>query len=128
MDDQDLYARALAESTMATGDRVVFDRTALLDRIGGQAALMPRLLALFCSTVDDSLGCLERSAAAADAAEARKLAHTLKGVAANIGADRMHAVIVELETSARKGDVAAIVSGLERLRGEYELFKDVSHE
>ncbi|GEM_PF-5824441 len=128
MNDQDLYAGALSESPVVTVERVIFDRTALLDRIGGQAALLPRLLALFVSTVDDTLACLERSAAAADAVEARKLTHTLKGVAANIGADRMHAVILELETFARKGEVASIVSGLERLRGEYELFKSVAHE
>lgn len=128
MNDQDLCARALSESPVVAVERVIFDRTALLHRIGGQAALLPRLLALFVSTVDDTLACLERSAAAADAVEARKLTHTLKGVAANIGADRMHAVILELETFARKGEVASIVSGLERLRGEYELFKGVAHE
>jgi two-component system sensor histidine kinase/response regulator len=128
MNDQDLCAGALSESPVVAVERVIFDRTALLQRIGGQAALLPRLLALFVSTVEDTLACLERSAAAADAVEARKLTHTLKGVAANIGADRMHAVILELETFARKGEMASIVSGLERLRGEYELFKGVAHE
>lgn len=128
MSNSDRYARALAEFPVAAGEGVVFDRTALIGRIGGQAALLPRLLALFGSTVDDILDCLERSAAAADAAEVRTLAHTLKGVAANMGADRMHAVTVELEAHARQGDVASVVSGLERLRGEYELFKEVAHE
>jgi len=53
---------------------------------------------MFIATVDETLALMEKSAAEKDADESRRLSHTLKGVAANMGADRMYAIIAEIET------------------------------
>ncbi len=113
------------ESTSMADGQDIFNKSALLDRVGGRADLLPRLLSMFLPTVDDILVRLDGVVAGKDSVEARKLSHTLKGVAANIGAERMCAVSVKLEAFARKEELTKFAEEMQYLRAEYELFKSV---
>jgi HPt (histidine-containing phosphotransfer) domain-containing protein len=52
------------------------------------------------------------------------LAHTIKGACANVGAERLRAVIYEIETSARKGDAGAVASRTDDLDKEFALLME----
>jgi PAS domain S-box-containing protein len=103
-----------------------FDRGAFLARLGGQEKQMETFLRLFRKTVEDNLPALRDAAAAGDTDGVRKGAHLLKGISANIGANRMLSVSEELEQSARQGDLAMLAVQAEQLCSEYEFFKGVS--
>lgn len=113
------------ESTSVAVGKDIFNKSDLLDRIGGRSDLLPRLLSLFLANVDDILVRLDGVIAGMDSVEARKLSHTLKGVAANMGAERMCAVSVKLEAFAGKEELAKFAEEMHYLRAEYELFKSV---
>ena len=105
---------------------VIFDRAAFLARLGGQEKQLGLFLTLFRKTVDDNLPGLCAAAAAGDAELVRKGAHLLKGVSANVGADRMQRVSDELELCARQGELAAFEGKAEQLLREYQVFKEVA--
>jgi HPt (histidine-containing phosphotransfer) domain-containing protein len=101
----------------------IFNRSSLLARIGGNAEMIPRFIDLFLESAEDCLSKLEQAVSADDLVTARKVAHTLKGVSGNIGADRMHGVALKMGERVSHGDREGIQSVLAELRDEYVLFK-----
>jgi two-component system, sensor histidine kinase and response regulator len=87
---------------------------------------MEAFLGLFRKTVEENLPALREAAAAGDTDLVRKAAHLLKGVSANVGANRMQGVSDELVQSARQGELSLLEAQTERLFQEYETFKGVT--
>ena len=85
--------RALAE----------LDLTAGLASVNGKHDLYVRLLGKFCATHKDDMALLRGCLSEGDREAARRVAHTLKGLAATFGALHLRAAALELE-SALKGD------------------------
>ena len=104
----------------------IFDRAGFLARLGGQEKHMAAFLALFRKTVEESLPALREAAAAGDVELVRKAAHLLKGVSANVGANRMQSVSDDLVQSARQGELSLLEGKTEQLFQEYEVFKGVT--
>ena len=82
-------------------------------------------LTLFRKTVDENLPGLCQAAVAGDADLVRKGAHLIKGISANIGANRMLTLSGEMEHNARQGDLSTIENQAGQLVREYEQFKEV---
>jgi HPt (histidine-containing phosphotransfer) domain-containing protein len=101
----------------------VFNRSALLARIGGHGEMIQRFVDMFLESVEACLPKLEQAISAQDLEAVRKVAHTLKGVSGNIGADRIHAVVLDMGARARAGDVEGLRTMLAELHGEYVLFR-----
>ncbi|MFD0673564.1 response regulator [Cohnella sp. GCM10027633] len=97
----------------AIGDTL--DREAALRRLGGNAELYGRILALFVSEHANGVALVREALAAGDAAEAANHAHSLKGVAANIGAVRLAEAMARLQSAADGGGDASDVERLLRL-------------
>jgi two-component system, sensor histidine kinase and response regulator len=116
---------ASASSGTATDDsrREIFNRSALLARLGGHGEMIPRFIDMFLESFDGCLPELEWAVLAEDLDTVRKVAHTLKGVAGNIGAARIHAILLDMGALARGGDTQGLRNMLTELHGEYELFK-----
>ena len=84
--------------------------------VRGQESLYLSLLARFVAGQRDFADRLGSALACADTASARRLAHTLKGIAAQIGADRLSRSAGELENAIGRPDGAP--ETLDSLRGE----------
>ena len=101
----------------------------VLRRLGGDRALLRRLLSRFC---ESELDCVTRIRAALAAGEhevATRTAHTLKGLAGNIGAEVVALIAGEVETQLRHGADAAEqdLADLDReLRGLIERIEESS--
>jgi two-component system, sensor histidine kinase and response regulator len=104
----------------------IFDRASFLGRLGGQEKHLEAFLGLFRKTVEENLSLLREAAAAGDADLVRKTAHLLKGVSANVGANRMQSVSDELVQNARRGELSALGPKTEQLFQEYAKFKEVA--
>ncbi len=98
-----------------------FDLRTALARTGGKPALLRRLLLRLPGEFGDSTarieGCLDRG----DLAEARRLAHTLKGVAATLGASALTAAAQATEDAAHTGPTDAVRTCLPTLDGELQV-------
>ncbi|MDR1330108.1 MAG: Hpt domain-containing protein [Oscillospiraceae bacterium] len=73
-----------------------------LTRVGGNMALYKKLLGKFkdgryCEQLDELLK-------SGDIAGATAMAHTLKGVAANLSLSEVHALSLQIETALKSGD------------------------
>jgi HPt (histidine-containing phosphotransfer) domain-containing protein len=106
-----------------TQEAAVFDRQAFLERLGGGEELVPEFLTMFAQTVEEGLPGLEEALAAGDCETVAKIAHMIKGAAANICAERLLQVTKELEASARSGDIAGSRTASTNLAAEFRLFQ-----
>ena len=77
-----------------------------LARLGGNRKLYKKLLLQFRASNVDTLDNIKTALSKGDDKTAGRLAHTVKGVAANIGADQLAAVGAELATALIQGSIA----------------------
>jgi HPt (histidine-containing phosphotransfer) domain-containing protein len=119
------------QSTLVGADQSTLDFPAVdgldpadgLRRVGGNAKLYLKLLRQFASS-QASAGAQIRSALdTGDIESATRLAHTLKGVAGNLGAGPVHAAAAAVEELLRNGSPAgAIHPALEQLALVFDPF------
>ncbi len=100
----------------SSGGKPVFNRGELLDRLGGNQELLKEVIQVFLNDVPLQIENLKKRLAEEEKAAVVRQAHTLKGAAANIGAERVRETAWELEQAAGGGDwekVRAVARALE---------------
>ena len=100
----------------------VFDRAELLERLGGNPELLPRFLQMFITNAAETMSALRSSITNGDAMDIHRHAHTIKGAAANIGADRILACASRMDDMAKSGKLEGIAQQMELLKSEYDHF------
>ncbi len=100
-----------------------FNEAELLDRVGGDRALLREVVRLFFETYPASLAELREAAARRDGEAVHRLAHTFKGMVAHFGAQAAAEAALRLEVMGQTGDLTgaeeactALSAALERLR------------
>ena len=74
-----------------------FDYDTMLNRCAGQPALLERAIAAFSSELEGDLQALADACNSEDAEQIAQAAHRIKGVSANISADRLSQAASDLE-------------------------------
>ena len=98
---------------MDTNNKEFIDVEDALKRVGGNEGLYKRLLGRFID--GDHFGALESAIQSGDTEESAHLAHTLKGVSANLSLAKVTALSAELEQAIKNGnDYAALLSDLKQ--------------
>jgi len=87
-----------------TPESRVLDATGLLERVEGDRELLEELVRLFAQECPANMAAIRQAQEARDAPLLERLAHTLKGASANLGAYRVFTSASELEARARIGD------------------------
>ena len=101
----------------------VFDRQALLTRLGGDEALIQKFVTMFFDSADEHLKLLQQAAEAGDSDQMRAKAHAIKGSAGNVGACALSAAAAELEKAVRELQLAEQPALLTRLVEQFRLFE-----
>jgi signal transduction histidine kinase/DNA-binding response OmpR family regulator/HPt (histidine-containing phosphotransfer) domain-containing protein len=99
--------------------RPVSDQKGLLHCLGGDARVVDRLLEMFFKAAEVNLGHLKDAVRGEDMELIRVYAHTIRGAAVNIGAERIAFVSERMETLARSGDLAGATGEIEALAACY---------
>jgi two-component system sensor histidine kinase/response regulator len=94
------------------------DRATGLRRVAGNEALYDKLLLDFRRDYAASAGRIRAAVGEGRRADAEREAHTLKGVAGNIGATDLHRASQELDAALRLGDLARAASLLPEVERE----------
>ncbi|MCX5793401.1 MAG: response regulator [Elusimicrobia bacterium] len=92
-----------------------FDLSSLRDRMMGDAEMADKVLEVFAGDLPLQLAELKRNLKKGDAGAVSKGGHKLKGTAANIGAEALRRLGVEIEIKSAAGDLAAAAALLPRL-------------
>ncbi|KAF0806757.1 two-component hybrid sensor and regulator [Alcanivorax xiamenensis] len=80
----------------------------------------PRLVMSFVKDGEQRLRAIQDGLAATDTEVVRQQAHSFKGSSGNLGAVRVSALCLEMESAARDGDVAMAASLLDPLKEAFE--------
>lgn len=104
----------------------VFDRQALLTRLGGNEALIQKFVSMFFESADEHMTQLRQAARAGDADQLRAKAHALKGSAGNVGACALSMAAAKLETAARELQQTEQPELLSRLEEQFVLFEQAT--
>jgi len=104
----------------------VFDRQALLVRLGGNEALIQKFVTMFFDSADEHMNLLQQAVEAGDAEQMRAKAHAIKGSAGNVGACALSAAAAELEKAVREGRTEVYVLRMDLLKKQFESFRAAS--
>jgi CheY-like chemotaxis protein len=92
-----------------------------LARLGGKQNLYLRLLLMFRDNQAETGQTIRTALQSNDLTLARRLAHTLRGVAATIGADKLSSAAKNLETAIAQSETALYVGKLEQVDRDLEI-------
>lgn len=93
----------------------VFDLDSSLDRLGGDRGLLRKLIEFFHEDSPPLLTSLGSGIDQQNAAQVELAAHSIKGLAANFGAQATVEAALRIEDAARAGDLATAVAALPEL-------------
>lgn len=96
----------------------VFQRARLLERCGGDAGRAQRIVTGFLHAAPQMLVRLTQAVAAGDTARAQREAEWLKGRAQALGAEGLVWVSLNLEETARRGELSRTTALLAQVEGE----------
>ena len=94
----------------------------------GEPDLLNELIEQFLTNVPPQLVVLREAVEAGDAHSVERIAHTLKGSSANMGAKRIGAICAKLEKMGHSEDLAAAPGLISRLEGEFGRVRAVFEE
>ncbi len=100
-----------------TPQELIFDREALMDRVGQDEAFVQELIQLFLTDMPEKILELREAVACSDFSLIEQKAHTIKGTAANMSVIEMSKIALEIETAAKNnegGHLDAMMKKLER--------------
>lgn len=89
-----------------SAENVLYDRDALLERIGGDEDLIQVILQVFLEETPEIINALKLALDQDDIAGAKIQAHTLKGSCANVSAENLRALAYDIEKACREEDLA----------------------
>ncbi|MEI7969491.1 MAG: Hpt domain-containing protein [Betaproteobacteria bacterium] len=96
---------------------LLFGLEEALSMLGGDRELLDEVIVVAKEEMLRQLNALSHSLDTGDAATSRRHAHTLKGTVATLGANGVRDVALEIEHSARDGDLAKSRERLPALSG-----------
>jgi len=117
----------IAQETAPREDGKVFDRAAVLKRLGGDGAFLTDLLSLCLREMPRQIAALSDALAAKDLTRREREAHSLKGAADNVGALGLRAAALDMEMAARRGDLENAPALLSRIGDAFALFQRCLH-
>ena len=91
------------------------DRDLALSRVGGDAALLKEIAALFIEDYPKVLEAIQAAVARGDAKGMERAAHGLKGSVANFGAQAAVEAAFQLEEMGHAGDLAGVRETIDAL-------------
>ncbi len=100
-----------------------FNRADLIERLGGRTELLAKFISMFIESVAEPLHSLRSAVESGNREDIFRLAHMIKGSAANIGAPRIMDAAAILDDKAKHGESPNYPVLLQRLELEYDLFK-----
>ena len=95
-----------------------------LERFDGDAEFFREIVAEFLGMLPEQLGSLRAGIENGDATTVERAAHTLKGAAANIGAEKVRDTALHLEEIGRAGELSAIDTVIRQLEADLKHLKD----
>ncbi|MBV1920461.1 MAG: Hpt domain-containing protein, partial [Pseudomonadales bacterium] len=102
------------------GTKTAWGKAAALKRLGGKEKHLKKLITLFNQDMPSQIQALEQAGFSENAPDVLHSAHTIKGVAANLGGLELQKIAGELEKSARSNDWVHVDVLIPKVKASYE--------
>lgn len=102
---------------------LVWDEQALLDRCRQKPERAKRLIGMFLEDAPTTLAEIKTNTASGDSEALHRSAHSLKGMAANLGALKLQEVAFDLETASTNQDINHCSSLIPIIESEFDALK-----
>ena len=116
-------ASILDEQDTQAGEVQVWDREGLMKRAMGKESLFNSIVTLFMEDIPARVNSLLLAAESEDIEQIRQSAHTVKGVAANVGAEMLRAEAETIESAAKIFDINSIKNAIPAFNLAYSELK-----
>jgi PAS domain S-box-containing protein len=116
------------ESDARDESTMIFDLHGTLDRLMGDEKLVIKIVKVLLIDIPQKIQNLKEQLESADIKGSGILAHTIKGAAANVGAERVRAVAYEMEIALRSGELESARANMQNLETQFELFRKAADE
>lgn len=103
----------------------LIDRTAVLDRVGGDVELLREITNIFLAEYPALIRQIQEAVASCDAKKLERAAHSLKGSVANFGAQRAIDASYRLETIGRRGHLDEASGALADLVMQFQQLRPI---
>lgn len=103
---------------------VKFDREELMDRIGNDQTIYESTVRFFKTHVTDLLAQIKIAVDEKNVEEVSNIAHTLKGVTANMSAKQMSETALELENAGKEDQMDQAATILEQLNAQFKAVQE----
>jgi HPt (histidine-containing phosphotransfer) domain-containing protein len=103
----------------------VFDRQALLDRLGNNEEALVRVMRVFVEATPADLVALQDLIVQGNTTEAWRVAHKIKGSAAICNCPTLNAMALAMEMAGKANDLTALRSGLPDLEKAFSQVLDL---
>jgi HPt (histidine-containing phosphotransfer) domain-containing protein len=102
---------------------MVFDGAAFSHRLMDDLSLQQQVATNFIADMPYQLDSLKQAVSSQDAEQIAALAHKIKGAAANMAAEQMHVIALDIELLAKKG---AMTEAADKAQSLSDAFEQVS--
>jgi PAS domain S-box-containing protein len=102
---------------------IVFDEKNLLERLMNNSELAGRILTAFLDDVPRKIINIKSHAEAGDIATCKRIAHSIKGAAANLGANALKEIALAVENAGAADDKTALTSLVKEIEHQFEIFR-----
>lgn len=118
-------AKEAVEAAVEDGEEAVFDVEAALWVTDNRVDMLRRLLDVFLSSIPGRIEELGKALEAGDQEETHRLAHSVKGAGASVGAKRFAQRAARLEALAKAGDLEPGAALVGQLRAKFAELRQV---
>lgn len=101
-----------------------WDFQGMLDRIGGDTEIAMAVLDGFINTIPEQINALEDFIKKKNLNGVSHTAHSLKGVAATVGGEKLRSVCYDMELAGKSASVAQASNLMPTLRAEFDTLVD----
>ena len=106
----------------------IFNRSELLARLMNDEALLRTVSEGFLQDIPLQIAALKRDLESGDVPGTERQAHTIKGAAANMGAERLRKVAWQIEQTAHAGDLHTAADYLPELESEFNALRQAMNQ
>ncbi len=104
-------------------ETTVWNRERLQQHMAGDEDLIEAMVEAALTSIPPALHNLEEALSRADATDAQRQAHSIKGAAANLFAPALQTAAARMEQAAERGDVDAARTGLSELTRQFDRWR-----
>jgi len=103
-------------------EEIIFDKSGFLSRVGGDIELAILVFEAFRPDFPKQISDLKQAVESADVSTATRVVHSIKGAAANIGAEQIRSLAYVMEKAGEKGDLQMIQDKIPKLEQLFDIF------